>query len=212
MTVSAGIALLLAATTGRAAEVRLGAQGGLSRATLSIANLDTGLETERRSGYDAGLRLEIGFGRRVAFVLAPSLVERGGSVQEPAQDERIRLETRYFEVPVLLKLSGGRSVRPYLLAGASFAWRNEARLSLEVQGEEVASEDPSSYTRGSDILLQAGGGLDLFAGERVRVFAEGLYSWGLRGLDNGAESAPDFVDAKNRGFALRAGFTVRLGR
>jgi hypothetical protein len=46
----------------------------------------------------------------------------------------------------------------------------------------------------------------------VRLFAEGLYSWGLRGLDAGEESSFDFIDAKNRGFAVRAGFTVRLGR
>jgi hypothetical protein len=201
-----------AATLGRAGDARLGAQGGLSRSTLSVADLETGLETEWRSGYDAGLRFEVSITRGLALVVAPSVVERGGSIHEPAQDERLRLETRYFEVPVLLRLSGGGSVRPYLLAGASFAWRSDAQLSLEVQGEVLGSEDASDYVSGSDVLLQAGGGLDFEAGGRVRLFAEGLYSWGLRGLDAGDEGDFGFIDAKNRGFALRAGFTVRLGR
>jgi hypothetical protein len=84
-----GTAALLAATTGQAGEARLGAQGGLSRATLGLADLEAGLDQEWRSGYDAGLRFELPFGEKLALVVATSLVERGGSVP-PAPHPRLR--------------------------------------------------------------------------------------------------------------------------
>lgn len=205
--------MLWAAVPGQAGELRLGAQGGLNLSTLRVGNLESGLETDGRHGYDAGLRAEIALGHAASVVLAPSLVQRGGAVVEPVMDQRLQLDTRYLEIPFLLKLSAGSgAARPYLLAGASFAWSRDGRLRLSVAGTQLADDDLSADLTGSDVLLQGGLGIDLAVGERLHVFAEGLYGWGLKGVDSGDPTAADFIDAKNRGLAVRAGITLRLGR
>lgn len=205
--------VLVAAIPGQAGELRLGVQGGASLSTLKVANLESALTTEGRTGYDAGLRIEAALGHALSLVVAPSLVERGGAVVEPVQNQRLQLDTRYLEVPVLLKLSaGGGAARPYVLAGASFAWPRSARLRLSIAGTSLAADDVLSDLTGTDVLLQAGLGIDLAAGERLHLFAEGLYGWGLRGVDSGDPSAVDYIDAKNRGVSVRGGVTIRLGR
>ncbi len=203
----------IVAPAAESADSRVGAQGGASFSTLAIAGLDSGLSTDGRPALEAGVRLEVSLGRRIALVTAPAIVRRGGAVVEATLDQRLSFETRYIDLPVLLKVSPTRgAVRPYLLAGASFAWRREARIALSVGGEVLADDDAAADVRATDVILQAGGGLDLEVGDRVRFFAEGVYGWGLRGLDAGDSLASDFIDAKNRGGSARAGFTFRLGR
>jgi len=88
----------------------------------------------------------------------------------------------YLSVPALLKVKGGGRMRPYLAAGIDISTKLSAKARVAVDGDSEI-EDLGDDAKDTDLLLDAGGGVEIPVGSRS-VFVEAMYSHGLRHVAN----------------------------
>ncbi|HEX6309412.1 MAG TPA: porin family protein [Longimicrobiales bacterium] len=183
----------------------IGFKAGVSLATMSIEDIDEGVD--HRTGFAGGGFVRFDFGR---LGIQPEIlsVTKGFEVDDPSGDERLSLE--YVAIPVLLHfpLTYGASFAPYLIGGPEFAF--EVGCDAEIGGVEFDCDDAGadSFDRKSfDIGLSAGGGLAFAMGPGA-LLLEGRYTWGLTNIQDDEQEA----ELKNRAAYIMAGYSIPLGR
>jgi hypothetical protein len=196
------------------AEVRVGAVGGVNLSSLSTDEQGVKLSTLTRWG--AGGALELDLNDYVAVATRPMFIGRGtdietlagvGDVSAQGKDSYARVELGYIELPLLFKYSfPTEGVRPYLIAGPSLGLRRSATAVSKFGSAPEEREDSKDDFKSTDFSLWAGAGLGKNIGSAY-VFAEGLYSLGLRNINKDASEG----SGKNRGWQFLAGVTLRLG-
>jgi hypothetical protein len=123
----------------------------------------------------------------------------------------VKTKVDYIEIPVLLvlPLTVGTGISPYIFGGPSFAF--EVGCKLEVDGGEFdgsvdCDEDGEDSGRKSlDLGATAGLGLTFPMGPGA-LLIEGRYNFGLSNI-----SDIDNVDIKSRTAAILAGYQIWLG-
>ena len=208
MTTRAGaitLGLVLAATAAPAADVRLGVLGAANFADIDLNDpeLVDFIDFQTLNRWGAGGVLEIGLTENLSVVALPMYLGKGTKAEELGAE--LRFELTYFEVPVLLKYAFGSAdtFRPYVSAGPSLGFRDNAEVVLRALGQDE-TEDVSDQTKSTDFSLWFGAGLEIPAGG-ARVFVEGGYALGLTDIEEDS-----FTSAKNRGFQARAGVTFGI--
>jgi len=138
----------------------------------------------------------------VAFQPELLVVTRGADVSDLG-----KLKVDYVEVPVLLVLpiTRGMGVRPYLMAGPDFAFEIGCNFEAAGLNDSVECNDNDVTSRKStDIGVTLGGGLEFPLGPGAFLI-EGRYNLGLSNLSKDSD-----VDIKSRTPAVLAGYSIPL--
>ena len=198
------LALSAPAVSATAADVRFGVFGGVSFATLDFdpeLNVE-GIDKERAIGPAGGVTAEFALSEKFLIDTRAQWVRKGvkfTALDLGDADARIRID--YLSVPVLFKLKGGGSTRPYVAVGPEISFQLSAK-TITTLGDEEEEEDVSDDLESTDFGLAAAVGVEFPAGS-TSVFVEAGYSHGLSSLADETES--DGVSVKNRAFLFLAG-------
>jgi hypothetical protein len=201
------VALLFGLPAVARSETRLGAFAGPSSFSQVYSVEASDLPTlDSRSGFAAGLVVDVAVGRRLRIVVAPGWVSKGATlVSGFLPEEYFPAERRlgYVEVPVLLRVGAGTgAVRPYLTAGPSLGYL--ARQTIFRENEGIERDLGGLYARW-DFGLSGGGGVELGSGD-TRVFLEARYTWGLANVAAAGRDAA----TRNRGWQALVGVTLSI--
>ncbi len=218
----AGIALVLvlaplASAQGR---VRVGIVGGINRANIRFSGDDITADAITRSAL--GGVVDVALGDRLAIRMEPMYVQKGGDVGETHNPSVTgRLNTGILELPLLLKLSEGDEVKPYILAGPSLGLRLNENIEMYT-GNETYTGDMTDVTEPLDFGLVFGAGVS-FPLRSAAGFVECRYTLGLSNrmkggsiLVTGPAGTADMDFGaddkfKMRGLQVLVGLTLRLG-
>jgi hypothetical protein len=189
-TLLCALAAVAALTTfGRpaAAELRVGPALDLNVASVAVDSEEmAGIDTSSLVRYGAGLRLGLDLGRGFSLQATPMYLGKGVSFDFPPGVEDVdRATARY-----------------------GFLARAKGRTE-SVDGTDD-TEDIKDMTKGLDVGVTLGGGIELDLGKKTHAFVEGVYGLGLTNILDDPDD-PDGV-WKHRGVQIRAGVTFSLGR
>ncbi|GEM_PF-578940 len=188
--------------SGISQDIRVGVSAGLTISDVESPYNE--MNHSVKTGYMAGLLLDVPLGDRFIFQPQLNYVQKGNLVREDANG-KIYNALRYAEMPFnfIYKLNSG-STEFYLGAGPSVSVNVPSkRVTDPKEGERFYSdilfgETPENDFKGFDY------GANFLAGIRFanKVFISGNYNMGLRDLNtkDGAESI------KNKYFGIQVGF------
>lgn len=195
--------LLVAAAipkTTKAGELRLGVQGGINSANISVTNAEPWNAYSAYTRPVFGAMAELRIAPSLSIAVEPSFVGKGSRLAEHGY-HTTDFQFDYIEVPLYTKyrLMIGK-VQPYLGAGPSLGFRLRAKSNDEDMKDDIKSMDAS---------VAFGGGFE-FGSRNATLFLDGRYAVGLTNIDDSKEDAGE-LEARNRGLQLRVGVTFRLG-
>lgn len=170
----------------------------------SIARMTEVEDAEPRNGLVLGGQLTIRVNALFAFQPELLYVQKGleGALDFGGTPVDLAYRSDYLEVPLLARLSlGGRTVRPFVLAGPSLAFSVACHVDGEVDGdtETIACADADAEPAAVDLGLVAGGGLELPIGMNALTVGA-RYTAGLL-------EALDGTGSRHRTVAITVGFT-----
>jgi hypothetical protein len=196
--------------SGAAAQVYLGAIGGINRADLEV-DVESPFDIdpfESRSMPAIGGVVEFELMDHLSLRLEPMYIRKGARIDLPVFDIVTlsgKADLEYFEVPIHVNVAIlGGPVQPYLLAGPSIGLLYEARVVNNLVGEE----DIEEQLKLPDLSIDLGGGVNIDIG-RLRLFGEARYSHGLPEISEEVEGVE--IALKTRGVQLLGGLAVRFG-
>ncbi len=221
------LAALLFMTNG-VAQVQLGLQAGANFGDVTLDPIPEGVETSTRTGLLIGGVLFYSFLPILGLQVEPAYVQKGAKVDnsftEDGDDIKLErtLNADYIDIPVLLKASFGNGpVKPYLLAGATIAFKLDAKFEVDkatVNGVDVTSQIPSEEmaelekieVKSTDFILNFGGGIIIPLGQ-VNIFIEGQYNLGLSDVNDETPEPGDVEPTiKTTGIQIKAGVMFPL--
>jgi opacity protein-like surface antigen len=206
------LGLTAAVTSPAAAQVAIGAKGGINFSDFSAT--DNGVAVEPPFESRTGLLLGASVGVSVTPWLALQL--EGRYSQEGTQQEEmgvnVLLRLSYVDVPLIAKFiipTKGGPVSPYLYAGGIVGFEVACGLHAEVPALDLAMdldcEEEGVDRKKTDYGLVFGAGTDVRLGPGA--FTLDLeYAVGLRNLSTEAGS-----EAHSRVFSVAAGYRVFFG-
>lgn len=184
------------------AQVQLGLQAGANFANVTQDPEQEGIELNTKTGFLIGGVLFYSFSPMWGLQVEPAYVQKGAKVDISIFNEEATLTANYIDIPVLLKASfGDGPVKPYLLAGASVAFKlGDAMLEFSDGTEDTVK------TKSTDFILNLGGGVIIPLG-KVNIFIEGQYSLGLTDVNDDPD---DNTEIKTTGIQIKAGVMFPL--
>ena len=216
------VALCLVLAPPVSAQPRVGFVGGANRADLDTYG-DPVVRTLTRLAL--GGVVDLGLGEQLGIRLEPMYIQKGGkfeATEDPSSRPPGRLEASFLEIPVLLKLSVGDRVKPYLLAGPAIGLRLSEDIELNLADQTYAG-DMKDTTDPLDVGLVFGAGVGLPLGS-ADGFLECRYTLGLSNRMKGGlvlVTGPagtgdinfdqDDDKFKTRGLQILVGLTFPLG-
>jgi len=205
------------------AQVKLGVQGGINLAGVSMDPEQDGFETGTLTRLMAGAIINYNFSPLLGIQAEPAYIQKGSSVDITGRENgfdikgegNIRMD--YIEIPVLLKLTFNTpQVQPFLLAGASASFLiGDAKLTLDkitANGQDVTDQvpaetkDQTQKSKSTDFGLNFGGGL-MFAAGAADIFLEGQYVLRLTNIN---DEPNDDTKIKNKGIQIKLGVLFPL--
>lgn len=160
----------------------LGVIGGANFADMYFPN-SQGEDDQRvtsRLGLAAGIVLDLHLSKNVSLRLEPMFVQKGGNIEEgndPVNQPEGYLKTTAIELPVMIRYSFGKTIRPYVTGGASVGINLTSEMVFDFTGLTF-EVDLKDVIESFDAGLTFGGGIQLDAGFGV-LFIESRYSLGL---------------------------------
>ena len=214
------IILLIISLVPISAQTRIGLTGG-----INFSNIESGnsISPEFRSinTLSAGAVINVSLSDKLSFLLEPQYMERGADLNIPglfAPGLQIRLT--YIEVPILLKFTTGKELKPYLIAGPTIAFNLSSEFGIDMFGFEIMA-DVSEITRDVNPGLCIGGGLG-YETDAITLFVEVKYNYFLNNFikdDNFhaniggfsfSSSFDEELKLRSSGFQLTCGFLLPI--
>jgi opacity protein-like surface antigen len=210
------------------AQVQLGLAAGVNSSTAYQSNFSC-TKTTSTTGYAVGGVIDLPVTERWSFLIEPTYLEKGTSTEPiniQGYSPRMSFDLSYLEVPILLKYSVGKELRPYIVFGPSLGFNVTSSVGAEISGpwfgqlEIVAGAN--DMVRTVECSLEFGGGLSYQLDEILSVFVEGRYSHTLTSALRQGGVTVSVLDLsvtagglnnanyKNRGFVFMVGFTLPL--
>ncbi len=193
--------IALTAATATRASAQLTLRGGVNLTTF--VGGDAG-DVESRKGLNLGAAIPLFHVGPVAIVPEIYYAQKGAESPAVGVFDPFEFRLDYIEVPVLARFNlGGRSIRPYLQAGPSFAWQLDCAISLQSagSGSDDCGESINDELKDYDQGIVFGGGIDF-----------GLAGIGALNLDarfeRGLARITDNADLKNQAFTLMLGWQM----
>lgn len=202
-------ALVTMLATPASAQRAIGVIGGWSVAKVKMTP-SLGVPVVYRNSFAIGGVFHITLHDNLALQVEPMLIGKGAHADfvifPGYEPEPIDIVSRYFQIPVSLKLSFGEgSVRPYVMAGPSVAYTISAKQKASYIPPEA--EDIKGVTADFDVALGLGGGVSVAVRDKT-LFVQGRYMLGVYDI-NRDPSIPE-VTTKTRGVEVLAGATFRF--
>jgi hypothetical protein len=207
------------------AQVQLGLQAGTNLGDVSLDPTPEGISTSIRTGFMFGGILFYSFSPILGLQVEPAYVQKGAQTVYSETDGGMTLKLErtlnvdYIDIPVMLKASfGDGPVRPYVLAGASVAFKlGDEKFEIDkltIDGQDYTSEIPSELkaiwekaeVKSTDFILNFGGGIIIPLGQ-VNIFIEGQYNLGLTDVNDDPD---DNTEIKTTGIQVKAGVLFPL--
>ncbi len=215
----ATVFLLIATAAPASGQIRLGLVSG---ASLGDYHSDDNAEHSLRTGFAIGGVVDFDLTEMLGLRLEPMYIQKGGTGEDTSIQEKATLESSMIEIPVFVTLEWGEETRPYLLAGPTVAVMLASDIEGEISGIPVQA-DMMDVTERFELGFGVGGGLS-HSFERVDLFIEGRYVWGISNMMKGGDvtltsgSLSTVVDFdkdedwyKYRGMQILVGFTLPVG-
>lgn len=213
--------IVLVATVAASASsgVRIGLKGGLSIAQADHGTASDEITTyDQRTGYGAGMELDVVASPSVCFELDLLYLQKGSTAQAVYRDGNesegsniyFDTDTRldYIVFAPMIRFTAARSgFAPYLQIGGEFGYLVGATAIVESHREgstegPTYENDITEYYQDTDFGICFGGGFEIPA-RSYALFFEGRYSLGL--TDIGQEVDGVTVERKNRGIYILGG-------
>ena len=211
--------LLIGSAAPVSGQIRIGLVGG---ASLADYKSDDNAEHSMRTGFAIGGVVHLELTEMVGLRLEPMYIQKGGNGEDASVQQKATLKSSMIELPAFATLTWGDETRPYLLAGPTVAVMLASDIEGEISGIPVQG-DMMDVTERFELGFGIGGGLS-HSLERVELFIEGRYVWGISDLMKGGQVPlttgafsidADFDDDtdwyKSRGAQILAGFTIPVG-
>lgn len=134
------------------------------------------------------------------FSIQPEFVLSGKGSKWPDEDASIKIS--YLQIPILAqyRLTTGKTVNPYLLAGPALSFK--AGCNLQVEGSDYACNEETTAVSSTDFGMILGGGVHI---GRAQVSLR--YDLGLANINGDGDAV-----VKNRAFSVAVGYGFRIGR
>jgi hypothetical protein len=190
----------------------IGFKLGASFANWNIEDENVEISTDAITSFMGGGFVRFGLGR-LGFQPELLVVTRGAEFAAGDGDifDVGRFKVDYVEVPVLLvlPLTSGMGIAPYIMGGPSFAFEIGCKIEAETGGTDVSEDCDQQGTdvfdrKSMDIGLTAGGGIEFPLGPGA-LLIEGRYNFGLSNIYDG-----ESVSIKSRTPAILAGYSIPL--
>lgn len=165
------------------AEAQAGIKGGFLYSTLKFEDTDDVFDSH--NGWTAGVFFGTGGDRIVGVQGEVNVLQKGGAVGSTD------LKLYYLQVPVLLRVGGGSTVKVYGLVGPSFD------VKIAEKGEDISF---INEYEGIDVSLTGGVGVEI-----GKLVLEGRGNWGLRNIAKEATGIFEGDKLTSRSFALQIG-------
>jgi len=222
--VVAAVLLIVEIATGQA---RIGLAGGVNISGAEQSNFYYS-RAYSTIGYVIGGIVDWPVSQNLSLLVEPTYVEKGTYAQPFSYAgivPKVSFDLSYLELPVLLKYSVGKDLKPYLLAGPSFGINLSSSVGAQVKGPwfgqlEVMA-NASSVVKNVECSLEFGGGLSYQIDELMVLFFEARYSRSVTNTMNEGTFVMSLADEtigvevgkadyKNKGIILLFGFTLPL--
>ena len=208
------VALILVLTVSVFGQINVGLIGGLNNATMKHEFL----EYKNRTLNAYGGVIDINIKENLYLRLEPMYIQKGWGINKNDPTDRLEGKFSYFEMPVYIKLDVGTNIIPYLLAGPTFGFLNDAVVTFTEGGLDFEG-DIKNIVKKFDIGFGYGMGLTI-PFNRFSLFLELKYAVGSdfnKGgeveLRSGAITVSEEVEryrTKHKGIHMMMGATYTL--
>jgi opacity protein-like surface antigen len=209
-------------------QARLGLAAGVNVSTAYQSTF-TVITSTSTTSFALGGILDIPVTKRWSILIEPAYLEKGTStepVNVQGYSSRMSLDLSYLELPILMKYSVGKDLKPYIVFGPSLGFNLSSSVGAEISGpwfgqlEVIAGAH--DMVRTVECSFEFGGGISYQLDEMLSVFVEGRYSHALtNALRQGGVTVSvldlsvtagglNNANYKNRGFVFMFGFTLPL--
>jgi hypothetical protein len=174
-------ATILLLSSGALSQARVSLAGGVNMSGAVQSNFFA-VQPSSTTGFVLGGTLECPITEHLSIVVNPTYVEKGGTARLfEARDvvPRVSINLSYLDLPLMLKYSIGKDLKPYLVLGPSLGINLSSSVGLEIKGpgfgnlEVVAAN--SNIVRDIECSVHVGAGLSYQIDDLVEVFAEARY-------------------------------------
>jgi hypothetical protein len=197
------LTLLLALSAAPAAAQTIGFKIGPTFSKIDFEDDDT---AETLTNFGGGGFIRFGAG---GFTLQAELLAltKGAEQHDPASNITGKLKFTYVEIPVTAMFAVGNG--PYLFAGPSVGFEVDCQAEIEGTGGSLSGDcGDDVQTKDLDVSLHGGAGIQFAAGPGS-ILVEGRYIYGLTDIN---DDPTEPGSAKNRTWAVMAGYAIRIGR
>lgn len=122
--------LILSITFSVSGQINVGLIGGLNNATLKHEFT----EYKNRTLNAFGGVIDINIKENLYLRLEPMYIQKGWGVNKNDPNDKLEGKFSYFEVPVYVKLNVGSNIIPFILAGPTLGFLNNADITLTNNG------------------------------------------------------------------------------
>lgn len=214
------LALLAGPAPAQAQGLSLGVEGGATFADFSLdADVETA-ELESLTGFRVAGVVRYGFGGMWGLQSGVGLTQKGARApaSETGLTDDLDFNLDYVEIPLLLTLdipTGPAPVNPRLFAGPQVGFESACDVSADLSGVSESVEcnadalgENTLDTKGTDVSLVFGGGLDFGLGGPAALTLDGRYDLGLTDINDIEDVGA--TEIKNRTFSISGGLLFRL--
>ena len=169
------------------------------RVDLNVARVvgDNQEDATSRTGMRIGAWASMDLNER--FSIQPEFVLSGKGSKWP--DDAASIKISYLQIPVLAqyRITTGKTVNPYLLAGPALSFK--AGCNLQVEGSDYACNEETTAVSSTDFGMILGAGIHV---GRAQVSLR--YDLGLANINGDGDAV-----VKNRAFSVAVGYGFRIG-
>jgi hypothetical protein len=176
-----GVVIAMFTTLSAHSQLRIGIVGSLNYAKIDKAKIRDRYATERHVFYGIGCVLDIDLIRQLSLRVEPLFLQKGGIFQDISNpnNPKMMMEITCIEVPVMLKVTFGNTIKPYFMAGPSIGFITKGGMYLIKKPKKKG--DMKYVLKDTDWGLSLGGGLSIQL-NICTVFLESYRTFGLKNI------------------------------
>ncbi len=195
---------------------------GLNYSDMDMVTMRIDHPVDSRSSFGVGGIIGLRLNNNISFQVEPMYLQKGG-VANILEDQNLNMNMKFtsIEVPLLLKVSFGQMIQPYIITGPTFSIITSAEGELSV-GTFSFDTDIANITTDFEVGLAWGAGISYYLGGGF-IFLEGIYTVGLTNINKGGNLGYNFGGEtlfdmeiakedkfKNKSLRIMAGFIFPL--
>ena len=192
----------------------IGAEGGISIASLSFEDKNINDAYESRTGYAAGVALQYNF-KKVFSLRTGAVFERKGTKTELTFTDtsaniigtgELKINLGYLSIPLLLRATFGNKINFFVQGGPYWAALLTARQELETEAPNITVEPDIKYAyESSEFGVSGGIGAAALFNEMILLSVEVRNNLGITDIRHAS------YEVKTRSLLFLAGVALTFG-